>query len=51
MGIHEQWPLQKSLELGVCIAAPNPLAAGSPEGILPYQECLKIGKDLGYRVL
>jgi sugar/nucleoside kinase (ribokinase family) len=51
MGIHEQWPLQKSLELGVCAAASNLFAASSSEGILPYQECLKIGKDWGYKIL
>ncbi len=50
-GVHEQWPLQKSLELGVCVAASNLFAASSSEGILPYQECLEIGKSFGYKVL
>ena len=47
-GIHEDWTMSESLRLGVCAAASSLMHASSSESILPWQECLKLGVDIGY---
>jgi sugar/nucleoside kinase (ribokinase family) len=40
-GMHEDWPIGRSLKLGVCAAAIS-LGAGSPsDGMLPVEQCLE----------
>lgn len=43
-GIHQGWEMSKCLELGVCVAATSLFKATASDGVLPYKECLKIGK-------
>ncbi len=46
-GVHEQWPMPRSLELGVCAAARSLLHATCSEGVVPSDECLSFGRELG----
>ncbi|CAN5813091.1 carbohydrate kinase family protein [soil metagenome] len=48
-GIHENWPMKKSLALGVCAAATSLFAATSSDSILPYEACLALVGRYGYR--
>jgi sugar/nucleoside kinase (ribokinase family) len=48
-GIHEDWPMESCLELGVCVAASSLTHASCSEGIRPAEECLKMKIDYGYR--
>lgn len=48
-GTHEQWPMDKRLELGVCAAAAcltHPTASG---GLKPVKDCLALGKKYPLR--
>jgi len=48
-GTHEQWPMDKRLELGVCAAAAcltHPTASG---GLKPVNDCLALGKKYPLR--
>lgn len=47
-GIHEDWTMSESLLLGVCVAAASLMHASSSESIVSWQECLKLGTDIGY---
>ncbi|MDQ3388059.1 MAG: carbohydrate kinase family protein [Gemmatimonadota bacterium] len=49
LGLHEGWPVDRSLRLGVCAAAACLLHATSSEGVLPWEECLRLGDSLGFR--
>jgi sugar/nucleoside kinase (ribokinase family) len=40
-GIHENWPMEHGIELGICSAAASLTHASCSDGILPYAECLK----------
>lgn len=47
-GLHEEWTIERSLELGVCSAATSLLHEASSESIRPAQECLDFGRGLGF---
>lgn len=49
LGIHDELPMEKCLQIAVCAAASNlgdPTCTG---GILPLAECLKLGETYGFR--
>jgi sugar/nucleoside kinase (ribokinase family) len=48
-GLHEDWSMEKSLVLGVCVAAISLLDNTASGGIIPWQECLKFGESLGFK--
>lgn len=50
MGVHNDEPIQKCLELGVCAAASSLFAANSSEGILRSSDCLLLADKYGYKV-
>ena len=41
-GIHENWPMDQCIELGICSAASSLTHASCSGGILPLAECLKL---------
>jgi sugar/nucleoside kinase (ribokinase family) len=47
-GVHEDWPMVRALELGVCSAAASLLHATCSEGVRPSGECLAFGRELGW---
>lgn len=49
MGIHDDWDMERSLELGVNVAAASLMDATSSEGILTWQKCMALGKSFGYK--
>ena len=49
--IHEGWPISEALRLGVCSSASCLLELSSSKGILPYNKCLDIGENYGFRQL
>lgn len=48
-GVHEHWEMSKSLALGVSVAAMSLREVTSTGGIKPWQECMALGKQFGYR--
>lgn len=49
-GLHQAWPLPRTLELGVCAAA---VSLGSPtcsDALVPAEECLAFGRRHGFAV-
>lgn len=48
-GVHENWRMDKSLELGVCAAAACLSAATCSDGLLPRSACLELARQYGYR--
>lgn len=48
-GIHNGWPMQKSLELGVCAAATSLFGATSSDSILSCNECLQLVQEYGFK--
>ncbi len=48
-GLHEDWPIEKCLDLAVCVSASCLYDATSSGGILPLKESLALGKKYGYR--
>lgn len=49
MGIHENWDMQTSLQLGVCAAATSLFAATSSDGIQDFKQCISMIRQYGYR--
>jgi sugar/nucleoside kinase (ribokinase family) len=47
-GLHEEWPMGRSLELGACAAAASLLDPGSSGGIRPSADCLALGREHGF---
>lgn len=47
-GVHEGWPMERSLELGACAAAASLLHPTCSEGVLPLAECLAFGRGRGF---
>jgi sugar/nucleoside kinase (ribokinase family) len=47
-GVHEQWTMERSLELGVCSAAVSLLHATSSESLRPAAQCLEFGRSQGF---
>ena len=50
-GYHENWPMDKCLELGVCSAAMSLTSAGCSDGIIPMDKTLQLSVEYGYRIL
>jgi sugar/nucleoside kinase (ribokinase family) len=48
-GIHEDWPMARSLRLGVCTAAASLYHPTCSESVRPVDECLALGDQLGFR--
>jgi sugar/nucleoside kinase (ribokinase family) len=48
-GIHENWSMERCLELGVCAAASCLFKPTCSDGILPVDECLKLQDLYGFR--
>jgi sugar/nucleoside kinase (ribokinase family) len=48
LGLHEGWPLQGSLELGVCAAAASLRHATCSAAVESRQNCLALGAELGF---
>ena len=49
LGLHEGWPLQECLRMGVCVAATSLLHPTCTGGVLPADACLRFGADHGFR--
>lgn len=49
-GFHEGMTIEKSLEMGTCIAASCLFHPTTSEGILPLKDCLELGEKYGYRI-
>ncbi|HEY1794164.1 MAG TPA: carbohydrate kinase family protein [Opitutaceae bacterium] len=47
-GVHEDWPMARSLELGACAAAVSLLHPTCSGGVLPSEECLVFGHRQGF---
>jgi len=47
-GLHENWPMAKALELGVCTAATSLLHATCSESVRSWDESLRFGRELGF---
>lgn len=50
-GIHEGWPPQDCLELGVCVAATSLRHPTSSGAVEPWEVCLAFGRKLGFNAL
>jgi sugar/nucleoside kinase (ribokinase family) len=50
-GIHEQWPMDKSLLLGVSVAATCLFDATCSESIRPIDDCFALAKESGFQKL
>ena len=50
-GLHEAWPMQEALKLGVCAAAASLAHPTCSEGIVPRAECLALGTRFGFNEL
>lgn len=48
-GVHEGWPMARSLRLGVCAAAACLMAPTSSEGILHWEECMRLPNLYGFK--
>ncbi len=48
LGVHEDWPMARSLELGVCCAAVSLLQPTCSDAVLPMAECLAFGRAHGF---
>ena len=47
-GLHESWPIDKSLELGVCVAAASLAHPTCSEGVTSRAECLALAARFGF---
>ncbi|MEO5945409.1 MAG: carbohydrate kinase family protein [Chitinophagaceae bacterium] len=47
-GIHQDWPIDKCLELGVCTAASSLFAATSSDAVLSINESLLLAEKFGF---
>jgi sugar/nucleoside kinase (ribokinase family) len=50
-GCHEEWPMTRALELGVCVAAASLFHPTCSEGVRPLPDCLALGQRYGFRSL
>ena len=48
-GVHEGWPIERALELGVCVAAASLAHPSCSGGVRPLAECLELGRTLGWQ--
>jgi sugar/nucleoside kinase (ribokinase family) len=49
LGLHEDWPLVRALELGVCTAAASLRHASASVSVGTADECLALGRQWGFR--
>lgn len=49
LGLHEDWPMAQSLQLGVCAAAASLADATCSAGVLGVIECLRLADELGFQ--
>jgi sugar/nucleoside kinase (ribokinase family) len=49
--LHENFPMQRALQLAVCVAASCLAHPSTSEGILPRAECEALGGQFGFRTL
>ena len=47
-GIHENWPMARSLKLGVCAAAASLHHPTCSESVRPVEDCLALGEQFGF---
>jgi sugar/nucleoside kinase (ribokinase family) len=50
-GLHENWPMPRCLELGVCAAAASLQHLTCSESMRPAADCLELGRRFGFRPL
>ncbi len=48
-GLHEEWPMPRSLELGVCTAAASLRDGTCSNAVAPADDCLALGRRHGFR--
>lgn len=51
LGLHEDWPMEECLRLGVCAAAASLSHVSCSEGVGSVDECLALAKRYGYKAL
>jgi len=51
LGLHQDWPMARCLELGVCAAAASLFHPSCSEGVRSVGECLALAKRFGYQPL
>ncbi|MGK6352191.1 carbohydrate kinase family protein [Parapedobacter sp. DT-150] len=49
LGVHEDWDMEASLNLGVCAAASSLSHVTCSDGVLPYRDCLTLADRFGYQ--
>ena len=49
LGLHDDWGIQKCLQMAVCSAASSLSGATCTEAVKPAAECLALGDELGFR--
>jgi len=49
LGFHEDLPMERCLEIGVCAAAASLRHPSATEGIEAVEECLRLGQEFGFR--
>ena len=50
-GLHEEWAIEKCLQLGVCAAAASLTEPNCSDGVLPHRDCFLLGEKFGYKML
>ncbi|MDB6095150.1 MAG: PfkB domain protein [Verrucomicrobia bacterium] len=48
-GLHEDWPMPRALELGVCAAAASLRHPTCSEAVINAADCFELGRKYGYR--
>jgi sugar/nucleoside kinase (ribokinase family) len=51
LGLHEDWPMTRSLQLGVCTAAASLYHPTCSESVRPAEACLALGDQHGFQSL
>ena len=51
LGIHENWPIEKSLKLGVCTAASSLFDESCSDGVKPVEQVLQLEDQFGLKKL
>jgi sugar/nucleoside kinase (ribokinase family) len=50
LGLHEDWPMARALELGVCAAASSLRHPTTSDSVVPVADCLALGAQWGFQV-
>ena len=51
LGLHEGWPVERCLRLGVASAAASVRSPNTSDGIAPAEACLAEAERAGYRLI